>query len=100
MFWGGFRGSLALALALGIPDSVPYRAEILTVTFGVVAFSVFAQGLTITPLLRMLGQLSDLKVDVENFGDPEKQRNAFALSQKVAWSNSFLTENPRLSASL
>lgn len=62
MFWGGLRGALALALALGIPDSVPYRSEILTVTFGVVAFSVFAQGLTMTPLLSKLGQLPDLDV--------------------------------------
>ncbi len=59
MFWGGLRGALALALALGIPESVPFRSEILTVTFGVVAFSVFAQGLTMTPLLRKLGQLPD-----------------------------------------
>lgn len=58
MFWGGLRGALALALALGIPASVPYRSEILTVTFGVVAFSVFAQGLTMTPLLRKLDQLT------------------------------------------
>ncbi len=57
LFWGGLRGALALALALGIPESVPYRSEILTVTFGVVAFSVFAQGLTMTPLLSRLGQL-------------------------------------------
>ncbi|MGI8638503.1 MAG: cation:proton antiporter [Pyrinomonadaceae bacterium] len=59
LFWGGLRGALALALALGIPESVPYRPEILTATFGVVAFSVFAQGLTMTPLLRRLGQISD-----------------------------------------
>lgn len=65
MFWGGLRGALALALALGIPESVPYRPEILTVTFGVVAFSVFAQGLTMTPLLRTMGQLPDLKVEVD-----------------------------------
>ena len=65
MFWGGLRGALALALALGIPDSVPYRQEILTVTFGVVAFSVFAQGLTMTPLLSKLGQLPDRKKETE-----------------------------------
>jgi CPA1 family monovalent cation:H+ antiporter len=64
MFWGGLRGALALALALGIPESVPYRQEILTVTFGVVAFSVFAQGLTMTPLLKRLKQLPDSKVEV------------------------------------
>lgn len=61
LFWGGLRGALALALALGIPDSLPYRREILIVTFGIVAFSVFVQGLTITPLLRRLGQISSGK---------------------------------------
>lgn len=64
MFWGGLRGALALALALGIPESVPFRQEILTVTFGVVAFSVFAQGLTMTPLLRKLGQLPDTQQEI------------------------------------
>lgn len=57
LFWGGLRGALALALALSIPDSFPYRQQIVLVTFGVVAFSVFVQGLTITPLLKLLGQL-------------------------------------------
>ena len=57
LFWGGLRGALALALALSIPSDLPYYQEILTVTFGVVAFSVFVQGLTITPLLRWLGQI-------------------------------------------
>jgi CPA1 family monovalent cation:H+ antiporter len=55
LFWGGLRGALTLALALGIPNTLPYRNEILTVTFGVVAFSVFVQGFTVTPLMRRLG---------------------------------------------
>jgi CPA1 family monovalent cation:H+ antiporter len=58
LFWGGLRGALAIALALGIPETLPYRREILTATFGVVAFSVFVQGLTITPLLRRFGEIS------------------------------------------
>src|SRR5260370_1098047 len=56
MFWGGLRGALALALALGLPEGVPHRAEIITVSFAVVAFSIFVQGLTMTPLLRKLGE--------------------------------------------
>jgi NhaP-type Na+/H+ or K+/H+ antiporter len=35
---------------------------VITVTFAVVAFSVFAQGLTMKPLLRKLGQLSSKDV--------------------------------------
>jgi CPA1 family monovalent cation:H+ antiporter len=57
LFWGGLRGALALALALGLPPSVPQREEIFTVTFAVVAFSVFVQGLTIAPLLRRMGEI-------------------------------------------
>lgn len=62
LFWGGLRGALALALALGIPNTLPYKQEILDVTFGVVAFSVFVQGSTVTPLLKILGELPSKKV--------------------------------------
>lgn len=57
MFWGGLRGALSLALALGLPAGVPYRAEIVTVTFAVVAFSVIVQGMTMLPLLRYFGEI-------------------------------------------
>jgi len=57
MFWGGLRGALALALALALPDNVPQRETIVTVSFAVVAFSVFVQGLTLTPLLRKFGEI-------------------------------------------
>ncbi len=57
LFWGGLRGALALALALALPEDLPHHDAIVTITFAVVAFSVFAQGLTITPLLRRLGQI-------------------------------------------
>jgi len=55
LFWGGLRGALALALALGLPPTVPRRDEIITISFAVVAFSVFVQGLTVIPLLGRLG---------------------------------------------
>ena len=57
LFWGGLRGALALALALGLPEGVPARADIITVSFAVVAFSIFVQGLTMPPLLRALGEI-------------------------------------------
>jgi CPA1 family monovalent cation:H+ antiporter len=57
LFWGGMRGALALALALGLPPGIPRRNEIVTVAFAVVAFSIFAQGLTMRPLLHRLGEL-------------------------------------------
>ena len=57
LFWGGLRGALALALALGLPPEVPQREEMITISFAVVAFSVFVQGLTISPLLRRTGEI-------------------------------------------
>ena len=61
LFWGGLRGAVALALALGLPDGAPHREEIITISFAVVAFSVFVQGLTITPLLRKMGEIPALR---------------------------------------
>ena len=57
LFWGGLRGALALALALGLPPTLPLREEIITVSFSVVAFSVFVQGLTMVPFLRRIGEI-------------------------------------------
>lgn len=57
LWWGGLRGALALALALSLPATLPMRDTIVVVTFGVVAFSIVVQGLTMPFLLRALGFL-------------------------------------------
>ncbi len=57
LFWGGLRGALALALALGLPEGIADRELIITVSFAVVAFSIFVQGLTMRPVLRALGEI-------------------------------------------
>jgi CPA1 family monovalent cation:H+ antiporter len=58
LFWGGLRGALALALALGLPAQTPMREEIITISFAVVAFSIFVQGMTMRPFLRKMGEIS------------------------------------------
>jgi CPA1 family monovalent cation:H+ antiporter len=55
LVWGGLRGALALALALALPANIPDRHEIIVVSFAVVAFSIFVQGLTMPWLIRRLG---------------------------------------------
>lgn len=52
LLWGGLRGAVGLALALAVPATVPEQPQIVVLTFGVVAFSIFLQGLTMPPLLR------------------------------------------------
>jgi CPA1 family monovalent cation:H+ antiporter len=55
LFWGGLRGALSMALALDLSPAFPHRDAIISATFGVVLFSLLAQGLTVAPLLRHLG---------------------------------------------
>ncbi len=53
--WGGLRGGVAIALALSLPYSLPYREAILGFTTIIVLFTILVQGLSIGPLIRILG---------------------------------------------
>jgi monovalent cation:H+ antiporter, CPA1 family len=55
LFWGGLRGALSIALVLSLPVEAPARAELVAMTFGAVTFSLLVQGLTVSPLLKLLG---------------------------------------------
>lgn len=53
--WGGLRGGISVALALGIPKTPEFAAEreiILVCTYIIVVFSIAVQGLTLKPLIR------------------------------------------------
>jgi CPA1 family monovalent cation:H+ antiporter len=54
LVWGGLRGALALALALAVPASVKERGAIIVAAFAVVAFSIFAQGITMPWMIHAL----------------------------------------------
>ena len=51
LIWGGLRGGIVVALALSLPD-IKYKFAILTITYGVVLFSIIVQGLTVKPLIK------------------------------------------------
>lgn len=53
MTWGGLRGGISIALALQLTNEMS-RDLFLTVTYGVVIFSIIVQGLTVGPLARRL----------------------------------------------
>ncbi len=55
LFWGGLKGSLSIALVVGLPSDFLYRDFFLAVAFSIVLFSLVIQGLTMKPLLRKLG---------------------------------------------
>jgi len=64
-FWGGLRGAIALALALGLPATLADRDMLLAMTFGVVLFTLLAQGTTIQFLLRRLGLVGASEAQME-----------------------------------
>lgn len=53
MTWGGLRGGISIALALGLTEEMG-RDLFLVVTYIVVVFSIIVQGLTIGPLIQKL----------------------------------------------
>jgi CPA1 family monovalent cation:H+ antiporter len=61
MFWGGLHASIPIALVLGLPATLdsgapfPFREELRAMVFGVAAFSLVVQGLTMERLLDRLG---------------------------------------------
>ncbi|NPA26595.1 MAG: Na+/H+ antiporter [Chloroflexi bacterium] len=66
LFWGGLRGAISLALALGLPYALgPERDTLQALAFGVVLFTLLVQGLTIQPLIRYLGLVGHAEEEEE-----------------------------------
>ncbi len=50
MTWGGLRGGLSIAMALSLPNTFAIKDELVFITYVVVFFSIFVQGLTVEKL--------------------------------------------------
>ncbi len=55
LYWGGLRGAVALALALSLSADFAHRELVITLTVGVVLFTLLTGGLTMGPLISVLG---------------------------------------------
>jgi monovalent cation:H+ antiporter, CPA1 family len=75
LWWGGLRGSVSVALALSVPESLAQREEIIAVVFGVMLFTLLVQGLTTQPLLAWLHLLGD---------QPTRQKHIRLVAHRVA----------------
>ena len=54
VFLAGMRGALPLALALSLPDTLPFRAHIIDATFAVVLVTIVVQGAPLEVVLKRL----------------------------------------------
>lgn len=80
LFWGGLRGAISLALALGLPTTLAGRPQLLAMAFGVVLFTLLVQGPTMEPLIRRL----QLVVRTESQLEYER-RHARAVAARAAY---------------
>jgi len=55
MTWGGLRGGISIALALGLTQEM-HRELFLVITYVIVVFSIIVQGLTVGKLVKRLGR--------------------------------------------
>ncbi len=63
--WGGLRGAVSLALALGLPATLgPDRSVVQAMAFGVVLITLLTQATTIEPLLKKLGLVGRPEAEV------------------------------------
>lgn len=67
MVWGGLRGSLSMVLVLGLPPDLAYRDLLVTLVFGVVAGSLFLQGMTVAKLMARLGLASTMQAGQKQY---------------------------------
>jgi Na+/H+ antiporter len=57
--WAGMRGAVSLAAALALPPDFPQRNLLIFLTFTVIFVTLVLQGLTLPPLIRVLGVRDD-----------------------------------------
>lgn len=65
LFWGGLRGAISLALVMSIPATFQDRELLRVMTFGVVLFTLLAQGTTMQFLLSRLGLIHRAELEME-----------------------------------
>jgi monovalent cation/hydrogen antiporter len=69
--WSGMRGVIALAAAMSLAhtmpgrEAMPYRQAIVFITFCVIVATLVVQGLTLPPLIRVLGLAREPGLDCE-----------------------------------
>jgi CPA1 family monovalent cation:H+ antiporter len=76
--WAGMRGAMSIVLALGLPPETPSRDLLLAMTFGVVLFTLIVQGLTLSPMIRLLRPVRGQRTGSQSHTKPHATRSHHA----------------------
>jgi len=79
--WAGMRGAISLAAALALPTSFAERDLVLFLTFAVILATLVGQGLTLPPLIRRLGLVSEGEQDQVLAADARRRLVVLALTR-------------------
>ncbi|CAL2043310.1 unnamed protein product [Caenorhabditis brenneri] len=92
--YGGLKGAIAYGLVVSIPAAVAAKPMFITTTIAIIYFNVFIQGITIRPLLKLLG----IKTEEEK---SEKIDNVIQEVEEVAkqkWQYNLIVRFERFNA--
>ena len=84
MFWGGLRGAVAVALALSLPTTFPFRWQIIDITFAVTLTTLLINGTTMAWLLRRLGLDQPTKLNAFLAAEAERRAKTAARDRLEA----------------
>jgi CPA1 family monovalent cation:H+ antiporter len=98
--WGGLRGALPMVLVLSLPKDFPHQELLVSMTFGVVIVSILVHGLTMSPLLRKLGVVSEHNEHVAYELTRGKLQAATAALQEIDRMSDVYNTNPEVLARL
>lgn len=82
LFWGGLRGAISLALALGLPLALEGREQLQVMVFGVVVFTLLVQGSTMGRLVSHLHLMEKSPTKAEY-----ERRHARAVAVSASYSH-------------
>jgi CPA1 family monovalent cation:H+ antiporter len=83
LFWGGLRGAVSLALVLSLSAGFPQRDLLAVMSFGVVLFTLLAQGTTMQFLLKQLGLVGRTTLQLEYERDQARVLAARAAFRRL-----------------
>lgn len=94
--WAGMRGIVTLAAAMALPETFPFRNEIIFLSFCVILATLVLQGLTLPGLIRLLGiGADDSTIKEEREARLEATHAALARLETISFTEEFPPEVSR-----